>query len=199
MIIDFNVNFNNYEEEILNTYKILNYICPTCGSKHSLFRHAKYERYILTIYQGEISSKKLEILRLRCSSCDKTHAVLPSDTIPYCIYSYSYILTILFEHFIDKKSVLKLANKFNISFQIIYSFISRFKVFLKECIYVLRLLHFFKNTETPSFYDALTSITADSIKNQFPKMFFNTTKWIFLMKKFLNIIPKPISIGICNT
>jgi|BioPla2DNA2_1021312.scaffolds.fasta_scaffold27112_1 hypothetical protein len=199
MIIDFNVNFNKYEEEILNSYKTFNYTCPTCGAKHSLFRHAKYERYIATIYQGEVSSKKLEVLRLKCSSCDKTHAILPADTIPYCIYSYSCILTILLEHFIDKKSILDLAGKFNISFQIIYLFISRFKEFLKECIYVLRLLYFFKDNEKPSFHDALTAISNGSIKNQFLKIFFSKTKWMLLMKKFLNIIPRPITIGSCNT
>ncbi|TYQ16375.1 UNVERIFIED_CONTAM: hypothetical protein Cloal_2908 [Acetivibrio alkalicellulosi] len=99
MIIDFEANFNNYEEKILNNYKIFNYTCPVCGAKHSLSRHAKYKRYTCILYKNTICFDTIEILRLKCSSCGKTHAILPSNIIPYCVYSYSCIFTVLFVTF----------------------------------------------------------------------------------------------------
>ena len=46
MIIDFDINYNNYTEKILNNYSIYTYTCPKCGAKHSFTRHASYERNI---------------------------------------------------------------------------------------------------------------------------------------------------------
>lgn len=199
MIIDFNINCNNYIEKVLSKYSFFDYICPNCGAHHSLSRHAKYKRYILTVILGETYSKKIEILRLKCSSCNTTHAVLPADTIPYCIYAYSHMLTAVSEYFIYKKSILETSDKFQISFQTLYSFISRFQTFLNQCIQVLRMISFWRNDENPAFLDVLTAIKNNFPNGKFPKLFFNETKGVFLMKKFLNILPRPISIGNANS
>jgi len=199
MIIDFKINCNTYEEKILNKKDFFTYNCPTCGAKHSFTRHASYKRNIILLSEDTLVDKKLKILRLKCSSCNKTHAILPNDIVPYCIYSYSIMIKILYQHLIDKESVLSLSNKYSISFQLIYFFISKLHSFFNECMHVLRLLNLFSHISTPTINDILINITTTPLKEYFQKIFFNKTKWMFLMKKFLNIIPKPIIIGAYDT
>ena len=199
MIIDFNINFNNYNEKILNYAGFFTYVCPSCGARHSLTRHAVYERNISFLQENILLNKKLKILRLKCSSCEKTHAILPNDVVPYCIYSYSFMIKTLMAHFIEKESILSISSQYNISFQLIYSFISRLKLFLNECIYVLRLFSLLKDIIGPPTEGVLNVIHNFSFSNCFFKAFFNETKWMFLMKKFLNIRPCPIVIGSFDT
>ncbi len=118
MIIDFNSNFNTYNERILNNYSIFTYICPKCGAKHSFIRHAVYERNVCYLNDNfEICEMKINILRLLCNSCNSTHAILPNDVVPYCIYTFSCMFHVLVQHFVEHCSVLKLCRKFKISFQ----------------------------------------------------------------------------------
>ena len=194
MIIDFNVNIKTYVEKILNNYDFFNYECPKCGARHSLIRHGIYERNISFIKEDNISNEKIEILRLKCTSCNSTHAILPNDVVPYCIYSYSFMMKVIMDFAIDKERVLSIANKYNISFQLIYSFISRLNKFLKDCVYVFRTLNLLKDNFNPTVKDVLVMIE-NSFKNSFQKIFFSKTRWMFLMSKFLNINSKPILIG----
>ena len=52
---------------------ITNCYCPACKSI-DLKRHAQYTKYYY--------SKRIWILRLRCKACRKTHAVIPSFSLP---------------------------------------------------------------------------------------------------------------------
>ena len=51
-----------------------------CCEKGILIKHGYYTRCFRT-HSGE---ETLTILRVKCSVCCKTHALLPSDLIPYC-------------------------------------------------------------------------------------------------------------------
>lgn len=195
MIIDFSINIKTYEEKILNNYDFFYYECPKCGSKHSLIRHGVYERNISFLKENNIHNKRIKILRLKCNSCSSTHAILPNDIVPYCIYSYSFMMGIILNVFINEESVLTLSKIYNISFQLIYSFLSRLNIFLKDCIYVLRVLSLLKDKFNPTTIEILTLIKGYSFNDSFQKIFFNKTKWVFLMNKFLNIRSKPIYIG----
>lgn len=199
MIIDFKVNYNDYEEQILINNNIFKYACPNCRAKHSLSRHAKYKRYIVFLYMGKMNTKKLVILRLICSSCNKTHAILPNDIVPYCVYTYSCMITVMFEHFVKDKSILCVSDEYQISFELIYYFINKLEAFLNDCVYVLRLLNGIKENIALSVRNILNIINIGSLKNIFQELFFNKTKWMILMKRFQNIWPKPITIGSTNS
>jgi transcription elongation factor Elf1 len=115
MIIDFNVNYNNYNERVLNNYLLFTYKCPKCGAKHSCIRHASYERNICFINADHnIISKKMNILRVKCNSCKSTHAILPNDIIPYCIYSFSFILSVLKDYYIDNDKISDICSNYSI-------------------------------------------------------------------------------------
>mgnify|MGYP000323130372 CR=1 FL=1 len=174
MIIDFSIDFNSYEEKILNKYKIFTYVCPKCGTKHALYRHGTYVRNISYYKNKCIVNEKLKVLRLKCASCNSTHAILPKDIIPYCIYTYSCIMKILYEHFNDKKSVLSIAFSYGISFQLIYLFIKLFNIFLKDCIYVLRTINLWNDILNPHCKDVIKIIS--HLKDQFPQIYLSKTK-----------------------
>ncbi len=130
MIIDFTVNFNDYNDKILKNYNIINYTCPKCGAKHSLTRHGCYERNVLLIDElGNIEDKRMVVLRVKCSSCKTTHAILPNDIIPYCIYSFSFILKVLAAYYSEQHKVEEICSNFCICFQVLYMFISRLSIF----------------------------------------------------------------------
>ncbi len=48
--------------------------CPACQAVGEFRRHGKYEKY----YYDE----RIRILRLRCLSCERTHALIPSFSLP---------------------------------------------------------------------------------------------------------------------
>jgi len=192
MLVDFTVDCNEYFEKILNNYSIFPYRCPKCGAKHAFTRHGVYDRNICRLNNNfQIIENKMAILRLYCTSCESTHAILPRDIVPYCIYTFSCIFQILVQHFIENESILELCKKLKISWQLIYSFISRYLRFINSAVLVLRSL---------GCRDADTStLIADIIKysksHTFQLQYFVHTKWIFLMTKFHDNLSPPILIG----
>ena len=193
MIIDFTVDFNNYREKILNNYSFFYYICPKCGAKHSFTRHGSYERNICFIDNyHNICEEKMCVLRLKCTSCESTHAVLPKEIIPYCIYSASFIIKVLSEYYLEDTKILALCSSFSISFQIIYSFISKFIEFLTSSFSVLRNLGY-EISRSP--HKVISTINLYNQNNSFLYIYIFRTQWTFLMRKFHTILSPPISIG----
>lgn len=80
--------FNTFNEHIIDFQNLYNYIlsildfpnlkCP-CGSDHCLTKHAYYNRKIKTIHGTSI----LRVLRVKCSHCKHTHALMLSCIIPF--------------------------------------------------------------------------------------------------------------------
>lgn len=63
----------------------------TCGIRGLLIKHGYYSRSI-KLPEGLI---KLSILRVRCQSCKKTHAILPCYIVPYSRILYPDQVTII--------------------------------------------------------------------------------------------------------
>ena len=57
----------------------------SCGHSACLTIHGYYRRHI----RDEYSSSILRILRVKCSECGVTHAILPSSIVPYSCFSLS--------------------------------------------------------------------------------------------------------------
>ncbi|WP_025641405.1 DUF6431 domain-containing protein [Schnuerera ultunensis] len=85
------------------------YGCKFCGYEGMLHRHGYYSRNVITKY----SIHRISILRVKCPSCGKTHAVLPSFLIPYYQYSLEFIFECLYLSFVMKDSYSKIVNLFN--------------------------------------------------------------------------------------
>jgi hypothetical protein len=193
MLIDFTVNFNNYTEKILENYSILYYICPKCGAKHAFTRHGSYERNICYIDDlKNIVDRRIKILRVKCSSCNSTHAILPNDIIPYCIYSFSFIISVLTDYYSANHKISDICSNFSISFQILYMFISKFLIFLNSCTTLLRTLGYAIDSQSDTVIATINNYQLN--ENFFYQYFFNS-QWIFLMLKFKNVLPRPIFVG----
>lgn len=87
------------------------YGCKFCGYEGMLHRHGYYSRNVITKYY----IKRVNILRVKCPSCHKTHAVLPSFLIPYYQYSLDFIFECLYLSYVVKDSYSNIVEHFNIS------------------------------------------------------------------------------------
>ena len=86
MILLFSQKCNTNFENILNYYytvDINSYCeCPFCGS-NDFIKWGKYQRGVYFISNGKIVFKVIDIHRVKCKKCGKTHALLPSIIVPY--------------------------------------------------------------------------------------------------------------------
>ena len=92
----------------------------------------------------------MDILRLRCTSCGHTHAILPADIIPYCIYSVSAILSVCTAYLIENQPVLELASLNGLCYQVVYAMLRLLKLYLDRVCLLLRNLRLWAAAPNPS-------------------------------------------------
>jgi len=68
-------SYNNF----VNSLNLSSLCCSSCGFLGDCTKHAYYKRNIMT----DLGKVKFKILRVRCGQCRATHALLPTDIIPY--------------------------------------------------------------------------------------------------------------------
>ena len=197
MIVNSSVKVKSYKEKIKENTLFIFYKCPKCGAMHCFIRHGTYVRNVIYYEEGTgIVECKLEILRVKCKSCNSTHAILPYDIIPYSIYSYSYILNALYSHYVNNESVLNISKKKKISFQLIYNFIKVLNLFFERCISLLRIKNIIKDIYRLTHKELIEIIMTTFKPINFIISYFEEYRWMFLMKKYHNILPCPIYIDI---
>jgi hypothetical protein len=107
---------NNIYPSEQNLYKM---ICPKCNCVGQFYRHGFYVRFLYIFYYitNVFKTQQIEInvLRIKCKNCGKTHAILDCEIIPYCRYSISFILEVLASYFISKVSIEDICIEFEIS------------------------------------------------------------------------------------
>jgi len=96
--------------------------CPHCGAKHPQWDYyASYERYLISFEHSESVCYVITITRLICSSCKRTHAVLPDILIPYGSYSLLFILNLLRDYFTGSLTVQELCDRYQVSVSTLYA------------------------------------------------------------------------------
>lgn len=180
-------NITEYLDLGKETYKSPVYGCKFCGYEGMLHRHGYYSRNVITKY----SFHRVNILRVKCPSCGKTHAVLPSFLIPYYQYSLGFIFECLYLSLVMKNSYSRIVDLFHSlnpysSFTV--SNVSSFKKRMKENKSIIN--SFFVNLE--AFYYDMDRPSVSSILKKiekFPKdiqdfnsAFFKTMPRYFLSK-----------------
>ena len=141
MIIDFSYDVDSYQE-LLAHYGNWPYTCPVCSTVGQWQRHGTYLRYLLvseddgyeigsenridlnTYYQWK--THHMKILRIRCKSCQHTHAILTKDMIPYASYSIRSIIKV-YCHKLLVQSVTEAEKRDWISHQQFYHCIKNFE------------------------------------------------------------------------
>jgi hypothetical protein len=97
--IKINTLDQNLYDNLINLLNIQNISC-TCGHSACLIKHAYYERKLKS-NDGQMLT--LSILRLKCSVCGKTHAVLPECIVPYSQISLDDQIEII-DNYLNHKS-----------------------------------------------------------------------------------------------
>lgn len=134
------------------------YGCKSCGYEGMLHRHGYYSRNVITKYY----IKRINILRVKCPSCGKTHAILPSFLIPYYQYSLDFIFECLYLSFVMKDSysrIVSLFNKSNPELSFSASNIYSFKTRIIKNLYTIN--SFFANFD--DFYYCMDNPSDSSI------------------------------------
>lgn len=106
--------------EFMLSYSWKNETCPWCGSKGNCVSYGSYTRSIADFAHGKTVYGEISVLRLCCTSCGHTHAILPDVIIPYSVYGLFFILRVLAEYFLHLYTVEKLCARFDISVSMLY-------------------------------------------------------------------------------
>lgn len=192
MIIDFSHSCKDYDE-ILNHYGQWEYICSGCDSKHSLHRHGKYGKTIVLLEENVLSEKRMEILRLKCSSCGKTHAILTSDMIPFFSYSLPAFLNLVC--MCSKTtggSVLKTEKSTGVSYQLLYRFIGIFLDYARRIILLIRKNTYSEDVPEQMLHEQLPELLAKRPPPQLWEDFFHENGIPVFLRRF-NAASMPLS------
>lgn len=108
--------FNEY----MLSYSWENEVCPWCGSKGNCVFHGSYMRSMADFVHGKAAYGEVCVLRVRCTSCGHTHAILPDVVIPYSTYGLFFILRALAEYFLHLHTVQDICARFGITVSILY-------------------------------------------------------------------------------
>lgn len=181
MIIDNTIKSKDYNQKNIN---ISNSKCPKCGAKNSMIRHGVYFRFVISFFIGCFTTSRLKILRVKCNSCNCTHAILPGDLIPYKQFNYSIFITILEKYLFNQNSGYELSKKYKVSFQTIYSFINTYISFEDEIFVTLRILKLADNLFRSRPSKLIELIKTKLGFNNFISKFNKINNWPFLMTKF---------------
>jgi len=138
------VKFPSFIQRILknskeNFYHVIRG-CSNCGYAGNLHRHASYQRTVICRY----ITTRITIQRVICPDCGKTHALIPSDLIPYFQHTLETILKLLELIKIKKQSyskIIKSFREFNLSFSLghVSLYVKRFKTNMCKIEYYFRV------------------------------------------------------------
>lgn len=153
MIQNFSLNiksiFNNYYSHFSNPLTIdefndiETYYLDNLHLSHSHHHNGKscfspnlkyissYSRNYITYKDHTIVEGQCTIPVVYCNNCRHFHAILPSTFIvPYCHYSLSFVLSVLFDKYCSKYTDEFISDKYNISKSTLYRWIKKYKLYL---------------------------------------------------------------------
>ena len=77
---------------VTDSYEAYQAVCPHCGAQHNCIYHESYQRDLISVENGKRVEYQVEIPRVRCQSCGRTHAILSDILIPFASYTLRFIL-----------------------------------------------------------------------------------------------------------
>lgn len=113
-------------------------VCPFCGAKQACSEFASYSRHLITFENGAVVCHDITVPRVKCHSCDHTHAILPDVLIPYGSYTLRFILIVLRRYFLSSTTVSALCEQFQIAVSTLYAWIRLFHAQKKFWLGILR-------------------------------------------------------------
>ena len=150
MVIDFSQICNTYDKKLYTKEYFAATPCPKCPATGKFKMYGSYQRYVIYFAKRKLVYVQIDIKRIMCKSCKSTHAVMPGDMIPYKLLSLFVVILLLIACIIIETPVLRVANKYGLSFQIINFYLNTFSLFVNS------IHQYFKETspaKTPPVVD----------------------------------------------
>lgn len=118
------LNFNDYD---LYLYLSADsgadsFSCPSCKAPNERFIHnGSYKRHLVFINNNQIQDLFIDIKSFKCSSCNRSHAFLYSIIIPYCPYSISFLIDLIYKRLTKRfKNIQQLCEFYDITERTFY-------------------------------------------------------------------------------
>ncbi len=103
-----------------------------------MHRHGKYHRNLILWEDGQLLETGGRILRLKCTSCGSTHAVLTMDMIPFFSYSLPAFLAFIGLCLKPDGSVPKAGQETGVYYQLLYRMLLVFHEYRERLALLLR-------------------------------------------------------------
>jgi len=118
------IAFNKY----VSSVNIDTLVCPFCGAKHALSPFASYKRHLVTYDNNTAQDNIIIIHRYICSSCKRTHALLPPVIVPYMSFSFKFTVSLIHDYLVHKyHSVEAMCEHYGIAISTFYRILKKFK------------------------------------------------------------------------
>lgn len=102
--------------------------CPSCGAPRDRYcRNGSYPRQLVCCINGSPSEHLISVCSLKCRSCGRSHALLPSVIVPYSSFSMGFLTSLIYARITRKfPTVPSLCQHFDISESTYYRIRKRF-------------------------------------------------------------------------
>ncbi|MBX4272228.1 DUF6431 domain-containing protein [Clostridium estertheticum] len=118
----------NVFDKYVSSVNIDTLVCPSCGAKHALSTFASYKRHLVTYDNNTAQDNIIIIHRYICSSCKRTHALLPSVIVPYMSFSFKFTVSLIHDYLVHKyPSVEAMCEHYGIAISTFYRILNKFK------------------------------------------------------------------------
>lgn len=157
--------------------------CPKCGAICCFTPSKSYQRMMITTSSGRRSNTRVVVPRVRCSSCGRTHALIPENLIPYGSYSLRFVFTVLLSYLHRHGSVSEFCDHWQISISTLYG-----GIHLSSCHYSL----------LADVFHRIHWITEQAVHEliktpDFPDRFFRQFRFAFLQASFVTPFQQMVS------
>ena len=90
---DFNLILNKDDyQAFVNAIDLLSLHCPVCGVVGLFILYGHYTRFVIIddLSSGECKIQ-IPVQSIQCTQCKSTHALLPTNFVPYTQFTYLFI------------------------------------------------------------------------------------------------------------
>lgn len=129
MILQKSIKVNNLNEIIkqIEAYNVQGFKCPNCGSEDFVY-YGKYKRFLIVMIDNEKKEELVEIKRVKCKDCGRTHAILPDFIIPYKQHILMYVNDVLNAKINKKKTNREICIKYGVTRQLLLRWLKQIKI-----------------------------------------------------------------------
>ena len=120
------VLLNEYKKytKNLNTFSLE---CSHCHTKGNCVKNGHYERSHL-LHPGDLEQgTRIDIQRIKCRHCSRTHALLPEQIVPYLQFAAPFIYSVLIRYYARAETVAHICESTQITPPVLYRWKARFE------------------------------------------------------------------------